>query len=191
MINPVDAIAELSDGKPRRTARNSTGFADLDGATGGFDRGQVWIITGTPGQGRSTLATQWAAQIASRHHLRTNLISMREPVRLIATRLVAQTGKVPALHLWNNEFTDEEQARLGRARDMLVDALLLIAGPGDLSLMDADPPDGPWPEALVVDDDSPDTRSRRLNARRLNSHQISNPGRPRQSRPGSATWPRI
>jgi hypothetical protein len=41
----------------------STGFADLDDSTGGFLPGTLWLVLGTPGVGRTLLATQFATVV--------------------------------------------------------------------------------------------------------------------------------
>ena len=152
VIPPLEAVLSLEAWRSDRSSRKSTGFAVIDELTGGFDAGQVWIVTGTPGQGRSTLATQWALRTASVHDLTTHLISTREPARLVGARLLSCAGRVSALRVWNHELTDSDQPGIDQAHELLGAAPLLIAGPSDLSLLDADLDDGEWPQAVVVDD---------------------------------------
>ena len=58
MITPLEAIEAFHTWCSTRPPLRSTAFSMIDVVTGGFVPGRVWIITGTPGQGRSTLAIQ-------------------------------------------------------------------------------------------------------------------------------------
>ena len=90
-------VRELLD-QPRPTdpVAWSTGFAALDELTGGgFHPGEVWLVTGTPGQGCTTLLTQWAGRLAVQHELLTWMISPRDSSQSCTARLLASTGKLP------------------------------------------------------------------------------------------------
>ena len=130
----------------------STGLDELDDVTGGFAPGQVWILIGTPGQGRSTLAAQWAMDIASEHSIRTELISLRDPIHRVTARLLARTGKIPLGHLWDREDHGADEPWLTRASDLLKQAPLRLAGPQSLTRLGVDLPSTRVPLALVVDD---------------------------------------
>lgn len=130
----------------------TTGFAVIDEVTGGFESGQVWIVVGTPGQGRSTLATQWALLLASQHEFATHLVSRRDPVRKVASRLAASAGRVPESHLWRQALSHDDGRGVERAKEVLGVARLHLAGPADISVVDADMPELALPQVLVVDD---------------------------------------
>ena len=95
-ITPLDALEQLEAWREERAATRTTGFTEFDDVTGGFEPGQVWIVAGMPGQGRSTLASQWALLLAGDHGFDTHLVNKRDPTRKVAARLVASTAKVPA-----------------------------------------------------------------------------------------------
>lgn len=152
VISPLDAVDAFQAWRASSEPRRTTCFSDIDRVTGGFSLGRVWIITGTPGQGRTTLAIQWALQLAARHRLRTDLVSAKEPEHLVAVRLLASAGKIPALHLWENRTTTDDEPKLRSAREVLSEAPLRIAGPDRASVLTFDPPDGESPQALIVDD---------------------------------------
>ena len=152
MITPLDALEQLEAWREGRAATRTTGFAELDDVTGGFEPGQVWIVAGTPGQGRSTLASQWALLLAGDHGFDTHLVSKRDPTRKVAARLVASTAKVPELHLWHGPMSAQDAGRLSHAKQTLAAARLQIIDPGGISIVDTDMDEVPRPEALVVDD---------------------------------------
>jgi replicative DNA helicase len=93
----------------------TTGFDRLDQLTAGFQAEQVWLITGTPGQGRSTLMTQWAGQLAVTQGWPTWLLAPRESEAATVARLLASLGKLPLNHLQAGRY----EARLLAARDRL------------------------------------------------------------------------
>jgi replicative DNA helicase len=124
----------------------------IDRGTNGFTLGHVWIITGTPGQGRSTLAIQWALQVATHHGLRTDLFSLKEPEHLLAVRLLGSAGKIPVPHLWENDTTADDEPKLRPAREVLAEAPMQIAGPHRTSVLTFESPSADTPQALVVDD---------------------------------------
>lgn len=106
-----------------------SGFTELDRCVGGLALGDLWIITGHVGQGRSALATQWAIASAQAGR-RTWLIGCREDKGAIAARL-----------------------RASRV-DSLDHLPLHVAANADLTMLDSDDADPGLlrPEVLVVDD---------------------------------------
>lgn len=146
----VDELIEAFASEPTETGRRArSGFSDLDHATGGLSAGQVWIVTGAPGQGKSTLLTQWAAQLAL-DEWQTLLVCPREPRDFTAARLLASTRRIPLLHLHRGhapvpDTTDRPDRLLGKP--------LHIATQGQLTFLDGgDPADKPSLDAIVIDD---------------------------------------
>lgn len=152
MFTPLEAVDALNDWQAAQPSLRSTSFAALDRVCDGFVPGRIWLLTGTPGQGRSTLAIQWALQLATQHGMPTHLVSTREPIHLLATRLLAAASKIPVSHLWTNQITTHDEAKLRRARLMLTDAPLRIVEPRRPSVLTCDPPQADTPDALVIDD---------------------------------------
>jgi hypothetical protein len=152
VFTPLQAIDALEDWRSAQPTSSSTSFTSLDRVCGGFVPGRIWLITGTPGQGRSTLAIQWALKLATRHGMRTHLVSAREPIHLVAARLLAAASKIPVSHIWTNELTTHDEARLQRARLMFAESLLRIVEPRRPSVLTWEPPQADIPDAIVIDD---------------------------------------
>lgn len=112
------------------TTAISTGFQHLDDLTGGFASGHVWIVTGTPGQGRTTLALQWAAALAVCHGWRTWVACPREDASMCAARLISSTGKVPLTQVMAKRLDAEDARSALGARDRLARADLEVAPAG-------------------------------------------------------------
>jgi replicative DNA helicase len=152
VISPIEAVEAFFAARLQHAPFRSTTFSAIDHAANGFLPGRVWLITGTPGQGRSTLATQWALSLATRHGMCTELVSAKDPEHAIAARLLASVGKIPVSHLWAARTSTEDEAKLRRAQEVLANASLRIAGPSRTSVLSFDPSDTEVPDALVVDD---------------------------------------
>jgi replicative DNA helicase len=152
VVTPLEALAQLSAWRDGRAETRTTGFTELDDVTGGFEPGQVWIVAGTPGQGRSTLAAQWALLLAGDHGVHTHLVSKRDPTHKVAARLVASAAKVPELHLWNGRVSAQDGLKLSHAKQSLAGVPLQIIAPKGISIVDTDMDEVATPEVLVVDD---------------------------------------
>lgn len=131
-MSPLEASDALRAWRSTQPGLRSTSFPVLDTVSDGLVPGRVWLITSTPGQGRSTLAIQWALLLATSHGVRTDLVSVREPVHLVAARLLSAAGKIPVSHLWADETTPGEEPKVRATRDLLADTPLQIAGPRHL-----------------------------------------------------------
>jgi replicative DNA helicase len=112
-------------------SRHSTGLELLDERVGGLSAGELWVVTGGPGQGCSSLVSQFASRLAAHHAIPTWLVSSRDDSHVVAGRLLSQAAKVPLRHIADDRVTPEERRRLSRARDGLLAApLSVFAGPG-------------------------------------------------------------
>jgi replicative DNA helicase len=127
----VTHIAELLGLEPPvRGESFTTGFTRLDALTDGFVMGSVWLVTGTPGQGCTTLLTQWAARLATEHGLPTWLVTPREDEHHCASRLVSCMGKVRVQQLLRGEASAVDAGRLQVGRAALSRSqLFLKCGP--------------------------------------------------------------
>lgn len=108
----------------------ATGFAELDSLTGGMVPGRVWILVGTPGQGRSTLVAQWAVAIAERSDRAVHVVTPRDASSVIASRLLSRIGRVPLPHLTHRRLDPGDLDRLDSARKRLaaLELCLFTAG---------------------------------------------------------------
>jgi replicative DNA helicase len=92
--NRVVHLQDLLDQRSEHHETWSTGLAELDRLTGGFALSQLWVITGIPGAGRSTLLTQFVYQLAANHRFSTDFHSARrESADVIGARFRALAGQ--------------------------------------------------------------------------------------------------
>lgn len=148
----AQALASLETWRGERSNPRTTGFPGLDEATGGFDAGQVWLVIGTPGQGRSALGSQWALLLAGDHSLDTQLVSARDPLTRAGARLTSCAARVPLSHLWQTGLSAGDAEKINRRRSALDSARLTLVGPRGVSVAETDMEDLAEPDALVVDD---------------------------------------
>jgi replicative DNA helicase len=97
-LRPIgpDIGAAIEDYRPQGIL---TGFRDLDLLTGGLQPGQMIVVAGRPGSGKSTFALDAARHAAIRDGLRTGLFSLEMSRTEVITRIVAAQARVPYLAL--------------------------------------------------------------------------------------------
>jgi len=140
----------LAHQKPGPSPKWSTGLAALDELTGGFRPGEVWLVTGTPGQGCTTLLSQWAGKLAMQHALPTWLLCPREDTQSCAARLLASTGKLPMRDLIDKRYDHIHTAALREARGALARSELFVRVGSGVSIPAGNDDDGN--RAVLVDD---------------------------------------
>ncbi len=126
-------IASLIESADVRTYSEgvSTGFPELDDSTGGFLPGALWLVLGTPGVGRTILASQFASHTALRSGVVTSLVLAREPSRVALLNMYCQLAQVPAHRLQRGGEESGEADRIADARRQLRTSPLSIWSEGD------------------------------------------------------------
>ena len=104
-IEAIGARGELS-GVP-------TGFAELDGLTGGLHAGQMVLIAARPGLGKSTLALDLARSAAITHGLTSVFFSLEMSQLEITMRLLSAEASVPLTHIRSGRMSDNDWERVG------------------------------------------------------------------------------
>ena len=92
----LDAPAPLGppETPPEREGGLGTFLPELDHVTAGLAPGELWVVTGHPGSGKSILATQFALHWLFQHDVPVTIHSLRDPLFAVWTRLVAHTARV-------------------------------------------------------------------------------------------------
>ena len=91
-----------------------TGFSNIDKKIGGFKQGELIIIGGRPGMGKSTFAIQMAIKISRAKHkvLYINLNTSRE---CMANKLIAQLEDISLDEFQNGTFRNNPEVNITRA----------------------------------------------------------------------------
>ena len=107
-------IEYLNDAPVKDIVGIPTGFSNIDKKIGGFKQGELIIIGGRPGMGKSTFAIQMAIQISRAKHkvLYINLNTSRE---CMANKLIAQLEDISLDELQNGTFRDNPKVDINSA----------------------------------------------------------------------------
>lgn len=106
-------------------ARYATGINDLDARITRLGKGELWIFTSAPGQGRSTLLTQIATHLATQHRVPTWFVSSRDPAHIVSARAHSAVGRVP-LGDFQNDRIEHSRSRVEAARETLQTAPMRV-----------------------------------------------------------------
>ncbi len=123
----IDQIDEWQR-NPDKLQGLSTGFTDYDRLTGGLRPGDLIIVAGRPGMGKTTFAVNMAEYAAVNPSIRAPvaIFSMEMPKDQLVTRMLSSLGGVPLQNLRTGRLADEDWSRITSATTQLQDATILI-----------------------------------------------------------------
>ncbi|MFD4224785.1 replicative DNA helicase [Streptomyces griseus] len=104
----------------------ATGFSDLDRVTSGLQPGQMVVVAGRPGMGKSTLALDMARHSAVKQNVPAAFISLEMGVDELNMRLLSAEAKVALHHLRSGNTTEEDWTRMARYLPQITEAPLYI-----------------------------------------------------------------
>lgn len=128
VLEVLDALENAADpGLP-------TGYPDLDDAIGGLRPGEVIVIGGRPGDGKTLVALCIADHVAS--HLRVPVLfaSLEMTEEELTRRRISAAAKVPVHDIVRHQVSDAQWERIFQAKDRLLDTLLFIDDTDQASL---------------------------------------------------------
>lgn len=119
-------VSEFIAERPSTPEHWLTGLHGLDRAVGGFRRGELWVITGAPGVGKSLLLLQLVFVLAVRHRFAMQYASTSpNDADLIRARLLSLATKrapsLPDLSVPVDELTPPQLAALDALRTAELD----------------------------------------------------------------------
>jgi replicative DNA helicase len=104
---------------PGKLVGLSTGFADLDCMTNGFNKGNLIILAGRPSMGKTSLAMNMAEHCAIKERLPVLVISLEMTADELTTRLVGSVGRINQTNLATANLADHEWGRVSEAMETL------------------------------------------------------------------------
>ena len=120
----ASAINRLDESIPDESV--PSGFTELDRLLGGAHPGQMIIIAGRPGLGKSTLGLDWARFAACRHGAGVLLLSFEMSEAELMQRVLAAEARVP-LHTINSRLlSDVDWTKVATRLGEIVEAPLYI-----------------------------------------------------------------
>lgn len=135
IIGPaLEAIEEA--GNEQRPPGLSTGLSRLDAMTGGFRGGQLVVVGGRPGAGKSIVAVEWARQVAFHQNRAVAIFSLEMSKEEIFNRVAAAETVTSLARITRGYLGDDQWAALGRLAGETESAPLYIDDTAPMSLTD-------------------------------------------------------
>ena len=146
-----DAMRVIDEGHKNLPGGDSvipTGIVDLDLALdGGLQRGNLYLLRGRPGCGKTSLACDIACRIAAEYPKKgVAFFTMETDTDMTTQMMLSHCSGVPYRNVRSALLTDSEYAEVEQAAKTLVQAKMTV-------LWGEDTIDGIYEEACDVDDD--------------------------------------
>ncbi len=113
-----------------------TGFADLDRLLNGLHEGQLIIVAGRPGLGKSTAALDFVRASAVQHNLASAIFSLEMSKVEIVMRLLSAEARVPLHLLRSGVLSDSDWTKLARRMGEISEAPLFVDDTPSMTLME-------------------------------------------------------
>ncbi len=111
---------------PNKLTGVDTGFDELNYRTGGFHGGELILIAGRPGMGKSSFAVNIAEAAAIRDGNPVAIFNLEMPKSMIVQRILCSQAYIDSQKLLSGKFEGEDWARLGKVLDKIASAPLYI-----------------------------------------------------------------
>ncbi|MCH7229619.1 replicative DNA helicase [Glycomyces sp. L485] len=113
-----------------------TGFADLDRLLSGLQAGQLIIVAGRPGLGKSTAAMDFMRHASLHHRHAAALFSLEMSKLEIVMRLLSAETRVPMHVLRSGDLSDDDWTRLAKRMGDISEAPLFVDDTASMTMME-------------------------------------------------------
>jgi replicative DNA helicase len=113
-----------------------SGFNDLDAKTGGFQKSDLIVIAGRPGQGKTSLVLNVAQNASIQYKIPVAIFSLEMSEQQLVTRLLCSEASVDSYRLRTGLLKDAEWPRIAQAMGALSEAQIYIDDSPTLSIME-------------------------------------------------------
>lgn len=110
-----------------------TGFDTLDRMTGGFRPGQLIIVAGRPGMGKTSLAVNWATEAAIKHGTGVAMFSLEMSETELMERMLSSIANVPSERIRAGVLEDDDYQCMSEAGGLIVESKIHINDMAGLS----------------------------------------------------------
>ncbi len=114
----------------------TSGYADLDKLTSGFQPSDLIIVAGRPSMGKTAFALNCALNGALKHQIPVAVFSLEMSKEQLVMRLLCQEARIDAHRLRAGFLKDSDWPKLARAAGSLADTPLYIDDSGALSILE-------------------------------------------------------
>lgn len=118
IFTTLDKIDEMHKAKGGITGL-STGFANLDKLTGGFQRSDLILIAARPSMGKTAFVLNVAQHMATKERRPVAIFSLEMPREQLAMRMMCAEGLIDSQRFRTGSMTNEEWSKLIDAADRL------------------------------------------------------------------------
>jgi replicative DNA helicase len=113
-----------------------TGFTDLDRLLNGLHPGQLIIVAGRPGLGKSTAAMDFARATSVKSNFSSAIFSLEMSKVEIVMRLLSAEARVPLHVLRSGQLSDDDWTKLARRMGEISEAPLFVDDTPNMTLME-------------------------------------------------------
>jgi replicative DNA helicase len=113
-----------------------TGFADLDALLNGLHPGQLIVVAGRPGLGKSTVSLDFVRYASVRHGLASAIFSLEMSKVEIVMRVLSAEARVGLHALRSGQLSDEDWTKLARRMGEISEAPMFIDDSPNLTMME-------------------------------------------------------
>jgi replicative DNA helicase len=113
-----------------------TGFRDLDELTNGLHAGQLVVIAGRPGLGKSTLGMDLLRSASIKHGKAAVMFSLEMGKSEITMRLLSAEARIPLSRIRTGTMTDDDWNKLARRMGEVAAAPMYIDDSPNLTMME-------------------------------------------------------
>lgn len=131
-MDEIDAIASSGG----RASGVPTGFVELDDVTNGLHPGQMIIVAGRPGMGKSTLGLDFLRACSVKHQMASVMFSLEMSKSEIVMRLLSAEAKIKLSDMRSGRMNDDDWRRLARRMSEISEAPLYIDDSPNLTMME-------------------------------------------------------
>lgn len=122
-----DLLVEVLGSLERCEQRAVTSpWPDLNELINGVAPGEMDVLAGRPGTGKSLAALNWAAEVALRRRQPAVIFTMEMSRHEVMLRLISAEGRVPLAALLRRQLSTEHWERVARAKDAIIGSPLVI-----------------------------------------------------------------
>jgi replicative DNA helicase len=134
----MSTLAELEaiEGHNGEMSGVPTGFRDLDELTNGLHPGQLIVIAGRPGLGKSTLGLDFLRNASIKHSLPSVLFSLEMGKSEITMRLLSAEARVPLQRMRTGHMNDEDWNKLARRMGEAASAPMFLDDSPNMTMME-------------------------------------------------------
>ncbi|BCJ71801.1 replicative DNA helicase [Catellatospora sp. IY07-71] len=131
-LDEIEAVG-AADGSMRGVP---TGFSDLDRLLSGLQPGQLIIVAGRPGLGKSTASMDFARHAAVRANMASAIFSLEMSKTEIVMRLLSAEARVPLHVLRSGQLSDDDWTKLARCMGEISEAPVFVDDTPNMNLME-------------------------------------------------------